>query len=243
MKSLSDRMKEYEYSYRNKLPRRLPVIIRIDGKAFHTYTKGMKKPFDEDITSAMWQTASYLCENIMGCKLAYTQSDEISLFITNYDTLTTDAWLDNNIQKMVSISASLATAKFNSVMSVRYPEKDFAIFDARAWILPKEEVNNYFVYRQQDAIKNSIAMLAQNNFKHSELQGLNGIEMKKKLKQEKDLDWDDLPTWKKQGICVTKEAFESENSIRHFWNVDSHIPIFSNSPEYVSKFITPIVEK
>lgn len=150
---LGDRMKGYENAYRIKLPQRLPVVLRIDGKAFHTFTKGMKKPFDEGLSNAMWETTKFLCKNIQGAKIGYTQSDEITILLTNYEKLTTDAWFDNNLQKMCSVAASMATAKFNEEIHKVYPEKEFAMFDARAWVLPHNEVNNCFLWRQQDATK------------------------------------------------------------------------------------------
>lgn len=111
--SLGDRMKGYEGVSRNFLTRRVPAIIRLDGKAFHTFTKGMEKPFDPVLTQAMQETMKYLCENIQGCVLGYTQSDEITLVLTDYATIQTDAWFGYNIQKMCSVSASMATMAFN----------------------------------------------------------------------------------------------------------------------------------
>ena len=104
--SFGSRMKEYENVFRHHLPQRMPVIIRIDGTHFHTYTKGLQKPFDDELTIAFWETCKYLARNIMGCKLVYHQCDEISLLLTNYDKLTTQSWFENNLQKMVSVSAS-----------------------------------------------------------------------------------------------------------------------------------------
>lgn len=115
--SLGDRMKEnYENRAKTYLVRRTPVIIRLDGKAFHTFTKGMKRPYDAIFHDTMNSTLQYLCENIQGCKLGYTQSDEITLLLTDYDTLTTDAWFDNNVQKICSVSASMATMAFNKFL-------------------------------------------------------------------------------------------------------------------------------
>lgn len=111
--SLGDRMKGYEGVSRNFLTRRVPAIIRLDGKAFHTFTKGMEKPFDPVLTQAMQETMKYLCENIQGCVLGYTQSNEITLVLTDYATIQTDAWFGYNIQKMCSVSASMATMAFN----------------------------------------------------------------------------------------------------------------------------------
>ncbi|QPK89805.1 tRNA(His) guanylyltransferase Thg1 family protein [Bacillus velezensis] len=237
MDKFGDRMKGYENAYRTHLPRRMPVIIRIDGKAFHTYTRGMKKPFDEYLSDAMWGTCVYLAQNIMGCKLAYTQSDEISLLLTNYDKLTTEAWFDNNLQKLVSVSTSLATAKFNEIMRLKHPEKQLALFDARAWVLPKDEVCNYFLWRQQDATKNSISMVAQANFPHKQLQGLNGGQLQDKLYLEKEINWNDLPTWQKREACIKKIYFEKNGALRSAWDVDFETPIFSQDRDYVEQYV------
>lgn len=237
MDQFGDRMKGYENAYRVKLPKRLPVIIRIDGKAFHTYTRGMKKPFDEVLTNAMWETSKFLTANVMGCKLAYHQSDEISLLLTNYDKLTTESWFDNNLQKIVSIAASLTTAKFNELMRKKYPEKSFALFDARAWVIPHDEVCNYFLWRQQDATKNSISMVAQANFPHKQLQGLNGKQMQDKLMLEKEINWNDLPVWQKRGVCITKQYYNKGEALRSKWEVDHETPIFSQDRNYIEKYV------
>lgn len=115
---LGKRMKTfYEQIPKTKLMRRTPVIIRIDGKAFHTFTRGFKRPFDEVLIKTMQETTKYLCENIQGCVLGYTQSDEISLVLVDYQRLETSAWFDYEIQKMCSIAASMATMAFNRFFS------------------------------------------------------------------------------------------------------------------------------
>lgn len=235
--SFGDRMKGYENVYRTKLPKRLPVIIRIDGKAFHTYTKGLNKPFDKMLTNAFWETCKYLCANIMGCKVAYHQSDEITLLLTNYDKLTTESWFDNNIQKIASIAASMTTAKFNEIMQQQHPKKSLAMFDARVWVLPHDEVNNAFLWRQQDATKNSVSMVAQANFSHKQLQGLNGSQMQDKLMLEKNINWNDLPVWQKRGVCVIKQYFEKNGALRSKWEVDHETPVFSKDTSYINKFV------
>lgn len=235
--NFGNRMKDYENAYRNKMPKRMPVLLRIDGKAFHTYTKGMQKPFDLDLNEAMWETTKFLCQNIMGAKIGYHQSDEISILITNYDKLTTETWFDNNIQKIVSVAASLATAKFNEVMKKKYPEKELAFFDCRAWVLPKEEVNNYFLWRQQDATKNSISMVAQYYFSPKELHKKTGHQKQEMLMLQKGVDWNELPTWQKQGACIVKEKYEKNGALRTRWTADEETPIFSQNPEYINKFV------
>jgi tRNA(His) guanylyltransferase len=215
------RMKSfYEGRSRTYLTRRTPVIIRLDGKAFHTYTRGLDKPFDEGLIEDMQQTAIYLCQNIQGAKCAYTQSDEISILVTDYDTLTTDAWFDYNVQKMVSVSASLATGKFNQLRAYRYYDESIetatssigvvhltlANFDSRAFNIPKEEVVNYFYARQRDAVKNSISMLAQSLYSHKELHKKNGNQMQEMCFQ-KGHNWNDLHFSKKRGSFVIKNTY------------------------------------
>lgn len=210
--SLGDRMKTYENVTRTHLTRRTPVIIRIDGKAFHTFTRNFVKPFDDILVETMQDTMKYLCENIEGCVLGYTQSDEITLVLCDYKKLTSQAWFDNNIQKMCSISASMATLEFNrkfcenkdrwfmntyncvysneemfekwfKIMKT-YNEAGFhgALFDSRAFNIPKEEVNNCLLWRQQDATRNSIQSVAQANFSHKQLQNKNCSELQEMLK-------------------------------------------------------------
>ncbi|ARO21439.1 hypothetical protein B2J90_29000 (plasmid) [Bacillus tropicus] len=237
MDKFGDRMKKYENAYRIKLPERMPVIVRIDGAHFHTYTKGCTKPFDQDLAEAFWETCKYLAQNIMGAKLVYHQSDEISILITNYDKLTTQSWFENNLQKIASVSASMATAKFNEVMRAKYPDKPLATFDGRAQVLPQDEVANYFIWRQQDASKNSISMVAQANFPHKELQGLNGKDMQDKLMTEKNINWNDLPVWQKRGVCIIKEFYEKNGALRSKWSVDHETPMISKDREYVEQFV------
>lgn len=232
-----NRMKGYENVFRQILPQRLPVIIRIDGAHFHTYTRGMTKPFDELLIKAFWETSKYLAQNIMGCKLIYHQSDEISILLTNYDKLTTQSWFENNLQKIVSVSASMATAKFNEVFKEYYQDKPLATFDSRAWALPHDEVTNYFLWRQQDATKNSVSMVAQANFDHKELQGLSGSQLQDKLFLEKGINWNDLPTWQKRGACITKQFFKKGEATRSMWDVDLNIPIFSQNREYINQYV------
>ena len=236
MDEFGSRMKEYEKAYKTKLTKRMPVLLRIDGKAFHTYTKGMKKPFDVDLNEAMWKTAIFLCQNIMGAKVAYHQSDEISILLTNYHKITTESWFDNNLQKIVSVAASLATAKFNEIMRVKYPNKELAFFDCRAWVLPKDEVNNYFLWRQQDATKNSISMVAQAFFSSKELHKKDG-SMKQDMLMEKGVNWNALPVWQRRGACIIKKEFRVNGTVRRRWVADEETPIFSQEKNYIEQFV------
>ena len=189
--SLGDRMKRYEGISKNYLTRRVPAVIRLDGKAFHTFTRGMKKPFDPVLVNTMQETMKYLCENIQGCVLGYTQSDEITLVLTDYATITTDAWFGYGVQKMASIAAAMATLAFNERFvenanaalqyydmessvegalrfdySIYQRKFNQALFDARVFSVPRDEVCNCLIWRQQDATRNSIEAVGQANFSH-----------------------------------------------------------------------------
>ena len=265
--SLGDRMKSYEGISRIYLTKRVPVIIRIDGKAFHSFTKGFRRPFDEILIKAMQETAKYLCKNTMGCKIAYTQSDEISLLLEDYERVETQPWFENNLQKIVSISASMATMAFNrafaDAVNERYSyytginadewtgsteefDKLFdnyfakigtAMFDSRVFILPKEEVCNYFIWRQQDATRNSIQMVAQSLFSHRQLQNKNCDQLQEMMFQEHNINWNDYPTVYKRGSCVTKEQYTENDVTRSRWVVDTNIPIFTQDRNYIDRLV------
>jgi len=229
--ALGQRMKEqYEHRSRTYLMRRCPTIIRLDGKAFHTYTRGLNKPFDIGLIEDMVETTKYLCENIQGARLGYCQSDEISILLTDYTTINTDAWFDYNVQKMTSISASLATAKFNQLrvnreLSTKWEDDDVALdelldevvskyklafFDSRVFqIADYEEVVNYFIWRQQDAVRNSIQMLAQSLYSHKELMNKNSSELQE-LTFQKGYNWNDLEYNKKRGSCIIKNTYVND---------------------------------
>jgi tRNA(His) guanylyltransferase len=176
VRPIGTRMKEnYEDRYRIKLTRRMPVILRLDGKAFHTLTRGMERPFDDNFQKAMQYVAIGLCQECQGAKCAYVQSDEISILLTDFDALQTEAWFDYNLQKMVSVAAGWASVLFS-----RWTKKR-AVFDCRAFNVPKEEVCNYFIWRQQDWIRNSIQMLAHAHYSHKELHKKNTKDMHEML--------------------------------------------------------------
>jgi tRNA(His) 5'-end guanylyltransferase len=234
-----NRMKTYEYAYRTYLPKRLPVLLRIDGCHFHSYTKKLHKPFDERLVQAFWETGKFLASELMGCKIIYHQSDEISILLTNNDKLTTEAWFDNNIQKVASVSASLATAKFNEVIKRDLPDTKLATFDCRVWVLPPDEVVNYFLWRQLDATKNSISMVAQSYFSAKQLHGLSGKQMQEKLMFEKNVNWNELPIWQRRGVCITKRTYLKDTVERHRWDVDMEIPIFSQDRAYIEQYVYP----
>jgi tRNA(His) 5'-end guanylyltransferase len=202
--NLGDRMKDYENAFRKYVPEKSYIVLRLDGKAFHTYTKGLNKPYDYHLMEDMAETAQYLCENIQGAWWGYTQSDEITLVLTPFAKENSDSWFKGNIQKMVSISAAMATAKFNILRREGRGINKIALFDSRVFILPsKEEVMNCLIWRQRDAIKNSISMAAQSVYSHAALNKKNGDDQLQML-LDKDIDWNDYPTPAKCGTIVRK---------------------------------------
>lgn len=253
---LGDRMKDYyESRSKTRLTRRMPVIIRLDGKAFHTFTKGFKKPFDMIMVKAMQETMKYLCENIQGCVLGYTQSDEITLVLIDYQNLNSDAWFDYEVQKLCSVSASMATFAFNrnfARLAALEPEKKTeqtnaytevaskgAFFDARCFNIPKEEVTNCLLWRQQDATRNSIHMTGRAYFSHKQIEGLNSNDIQNLLFQEKGINWNDLPTTLKRGSCCIKKYRQTMNqTLRGYWCIDDEIPIFKDEGrDYIEKLL------
>ena len=245
--ALGIRMKSYyEEVPKTKLVRRTPVIIRIDGRAFHTFTRHFDKPFDEALICAMQQTMKDLCEEIQGCVLGYAQSDEISLLLVDYATLESGAWFDYEVQKMCSIASSAATLFFNRNFSHRKDEnpdlhhdicqahalaqKAGAMFDARCFNLPKEEVTNYFYWRQVDAERNSIQMLAQSLFSQKQLDRKNRAAMVEMCETEHGIIWGNLETPKKRGSCCVKTE--------EGWTIDLDIPKFKDEGrEYIERFV------
>ena len=263
--SLGDRMKTYEAVSRFYLTRRMPVIIRLDGKAFHTFTKGMKKPCDAILVRTMQKTMKALCENIQGCVLGYTQSDEITLVLVDYQTIDTCAWFDNQVQKMASVSASMATMYFNRFFreevedllknqhmawnvseeeykygDTLYLKLDKAMFDARVFNLPKEEVINCLIWRQQDATRNSIQAAGQYYFSHRELQGKSCNDIQDMLFLEKGVNWSkNYATVFKRGSCCIKNHDYDEYGVDwgEGWRIDTEIPVFTQDRNYINKLV------
>lgn len=266
---LAKRMKGYEFVSKTKLVQRMPVIIRIDGKAFHTFTKGFEKPFDEVFIKSMQDTMKYLCENVQGCVLGYTQSDEITLVLVDYNKLDTCPWFDDEVQKICSISASMATMAFNKFFQRNVEEvileyscsltpqcvelqqkkdKYFktlkkasnkgAMFDARCFNIPREEVTNNIYWRQLDATRNSIQMVGQTNFSQKELHGKSCNQIQDMLFTQKGINWNDLDTYLKRGSCCIKEKYLDGEILKSRWIVDKNIPIFKGEDrDYIDKLV------
>ena len=191
--SLGDRMKSnYEDRQRFYLTRRTPVIMRLDGKAFHTVTKKAEKPYDVTIINAMQATALKLLQEIQGAKCAYVQSDEISILITDFDALQTEAWFDYNLNKMVSISSAIASVEFSKLFGKS------VYFDSRVFNIPKEEVTNYFRWRYLDWVRNSIQMLAQSLYSQKQLHGKN-TSILQDMCMDKGINWSKLDPIYKNG--------------------------------------------
>lgn len=206
---LGDRMKEYEMmeAGRRPLPG-LPLLVRLDGKAFHTFTHGLERPFDERFQRLMDATTQFLVQET-NANIGYTQSDEISLAFYHEGA---EPYLGHRYQKMTSILASMAAAFFNRELPKELPEKadKLAFFDARAWQVPSlEEAANAFLWREQDAAKNSIAMVAQHYFSHRMLQGRDSKEMQEMLFQEHKINWNDFPDRCKRGGWFRREAIKN----------------------------------
>lgn len=255
---LGVRMKEfYEQISKTRLMRRTPVAIRIDGKAFHTFTRGFQKPFDKVLMKAMQETTKYLCENVQGCVFGYTQSDEITLILVDYKELNTSAWFDYEVQKLCSISASMATMAFNKFfynmvmeetaggeftegiagIHLNAAEKG-AMFDARCFNIPKEEVTNLVYWRQLDATRNSIQMVGQANFSHKELQNKTCNDIQDMLMLQKGINWNNFPVDCKRGAACIKVNTESNDALHCEWKIDKNMPMLKGDDRnYLDKLI------
>lgn len=219
------RMKEnYEKRFQTQLIRRIPVIVRIDGKCFHSFCKRFEKPHDKFLNNSLNEVMLFLCSNIQGCKFAQRHSDEISLLLTDYDSLQTDAFFDYEVQKICSVVASMATAEFCRILA-SYPylgetgevrtmhlkwEEKWPNFDARCFNIPENEISNYFWWRMLDGKRGSINMLSQYHFSHKELQKKSNDEMQEMLWQQKNINWAKLPQGQKIGFVCVKRQVEKE---------------------------------
>lgn len=265
--SIGNRMKSYEAVSKNFLMKKVPVIIRLDGKAFHTFTRGFDKPFDDIIEYAMQTTTLELCKTIQNVVLGYTQSDEITLVLCDYQKIDTSAWYEYNVQKMCSVASSIATLAFSKALHIyseelrrtndikfidkaKFIDKKLekgAFFDARCFNIPKDEVINCLIWRQQDATRNSIQALAQSLFPHKELQGLSCNQLQDKVFIEKGINWNNLSAYQKRGACAIKklvsEAKPSDNEVgfemvqRLKWRIDRDTPIFTQERDYINSKI------
>ena len=248
-------MKAYEHVSQIELTPRMPMIVRIDGRAFHTYTRGFDKPWSDPIREALTAAADALLSEISGSKIAYCQSDEISVLVTDYDKLDSQPWFGKSVQKICSVTASIATVAFNDAMArcrttweggARYtteiPGSRRAQFDSRCFTIPREDVGNYFLWRQRDATRNSVAALGQAHFSSRQLHGKSGPQIQDML-HEIGINWNDCDTWKKRGWCVRREPREIEpGRVRPVIVLDMEIPIFSGQIPYFDPYINADLE-
>lgn len=246
---LEDRMKEYEQSTCSSLPENIPVILRLDGRAFHTITRGLEKPYDDTFINMMNTIAHDLCDNeIQNARMAYLQSDEISILI--YKKVLSSSWFNNDIQKMTSVSASRAScvAMDFSAGTKLFKGNTKIMFDSRVFVLPEKEVCNYFIWRQRDWERNSLQMLCREYYSQKQLNNKNSKDMHEMLHQ-KNKNWNNLYTHLRRGRCIvptikksyvtneeTKGNFEGEVD-RNVWIVDDGIPIFTKDRNYINRFL------
>lgn len=245
--SIGDRMKRYEAATRVTLPPRTYTIIRIDGKAFHTFTRGMERPYSKPLMDAMDTAAIHLCKQAMGCRLAYGQSDEYSFLLTDFERHETEPWFGGGIQKIASVSASIFTAHFNRV----FGGDRMAVFDSRVFSIPSlEEVENYLIWRQQDATRNSIQMLSSCHFSHKELMHKN-TSVQQEMLHSKGINWNDCAVAFKRGRVIRKDHRSREVEWTHkktnvttrqnvqesFWSPDLDIPVFTRDRDYLRSMV------
>ena len=251
MDTLGDRIKAYERASERYLLRRVPLLLRLDGSHFHTWTRGLGRPYDDNLKLCMEYAAYSVCSEISGARYAYTQSDEISILVIDYQQLNTEPWFGYRGNKVESVAASICTAGFNTAALKYLPgqisKKGLAIFDARAFSVPKEDVVNAFLWRQEDCSKNSISSLAQAHFSHKELDCKNSSDKQDMLMLQKGVNWDDVPTHYKRGTALYKVQVESPNPvdstapavIRNRWITDYEMPILTQDRSYVERWLDP----
>lgn len=239
--AIGDRFKRYEACFDYSLPRRLPMVIRVDGRAFHGLP--LVKPFDSRFHLSMCNVALALCKEVQGAVLAYLQSDEISVIARDDFENTTQPWFDKRLSKILSLSAAIATAAFNADVAPFAPRQ----FDARAFVLPDlNEVCNYLIWRQQDATRNSVSMAAHAAFSHKSLQGVDTNGMLNRLR-DAGQPWENTMTHFKRGaiahsITVLREVPETgETCERRQWIIDREPPIFTADRDYVTRLWMPPV--
>lgn len=247
--SLGDRCKRYENASRYSLPERMPVILRLDACNFHSYTKNCERPVDKNLVSCMDDTAKFLCKNIQGAQLAYVQSDEISLLLVNYKNHDSHSWFENDLSKMCSVASGMASAYFTSISDRIFGKIKLATFDCRGFVVPREDVCNVFLWRQQDATRNSVQMLARTLYSHKELHLKNNSELQE-MCFKKGINWNNCPTSQKRGRCIVKikkykTGFNPKTNVQTTyeaseWIVDNDIPVFSKDRAYIENYVYPL---
>jgi tRNA(His) guanylyltransferase len=212
---LGARMKGYEQEWRSFFPERSWTVLRLDGKSFHTWTVGLERPYSLAMVEAMAATTQALCERVPGAVLGYTQSDEITIVCQSFSGERTQQWYNGAVQKQVSVAASLATAVFGR----RFPEREIALFDARAFVLPNRvEVMNCLYWRGQDAKRNAISMLGQARFTPEALHGVSSEGVKTMLAEAGHPAEDADPRFLVGQFCFQR-SIERNGAVRRVWEL------------------------
>jgi len=223
--------RDYEDALRLRLPRRTYEVIRKDGSGFHKFTAGLERPYSRALADALDLAAIRLAMEMIGCRCGYGQSDEYSFLLTDFEREDAPLWFDGNIQKMVSVSASVFTGAFNAAFQkIPGQNSQIAAFDSRAMVIPRRaEVLNYFLWRQLDASANSLNMLASAHFPHDELIGKTTAE-KHEMLHGKQINWAKQSPDFKRGRVVRPQPGGG-------WAVDLEIPIFNRNPAYLDELV------
>ena len=216
---IGKRMKRYEGVTEYLLPNRIPVIVRIDGRAFHTFTRKFHKQWSEELANHMIATAHVVMGQMQGCCFCYGQSDEISFLLTDYRTIKTQSWFEYDLRKIISISAATASATLSLLTNHNIA------FDSRAFSVPQDDVSNYFIWRQLDAIRNSTQFAASEYYSHEERENKNCETLVEMLK-EKGINFEEYPLLRRRGFCISKKT-----------GIDFHIPSFVDRPSYVNQHV------
>jgi tRNA(His) guanylyltransferase len=205
--SLGARIKRYEAAYDHRFTPRSCLFVRVDGKAFHTFTRHCARPFDQNIVNAMEYAMYRTSREMQGFKLAYAQSDECTFVLTDFDTHQTQGWFGYELNKVVSLTASMFTAYFNDGYGTveKDPALDYALFDARAFIVPIDDAPNVFIWRQQDWERNSVQMLTRAHFSHKQCERKRIPDMHEML-HGVGVNWAHLDPQLKNGTYLTRDG-------------------------------------
>jgi len=217
--------RDYEDALRLFLPRRTYVVIRIDGRGFHKFTRNLERPYCRPLADALDEAALALCQEMIGCRFAYGQSDEYSFLLTDFEREDAALWFDGNLQKIVSVSASIFTGAFNKAFTAAQP----AAFDSRAMVISqRDEVARYFLWRQLDASANSLNMLASAHFPHADLERKSTTE-KHEMLHAKGVNW-----------AKQSSDFKRGRAVKHTpqgWEIDLDIPVFNRDQTWLDALI------